>query len=245
MIGIYKVINPSGKIYIGQSINIEERWKCHKYGTGLGLKMTRSYKKYGYENHIFEIIEECISDKLDERELYWINFYNTVKKGLNGTACVQGGYHSEETKNKISEGQKGRKGCWEGKKRPDHSKFMIEYFKNNPVKLSDSTKKLISDKSLNMVICKDKRTGEIFKIHKNIYDSSDNLVGITNNIECKKRRKLINCIELNDVTDGINETLKKYQISTCLLYKSIKTGCKILINKYPNLGGITFQLISK
>ena len=84
MIGIYKIISPSKKIYIGQSINIEKRFYTYKL---LHCKkqpfLFNSLKKYGAENHIFEVIEECEVIKLNERERYWQDFYNVLENGLN------------------------------------------------------------------------------------------------------------------------------------------------------------------
>lgn len=112
-IGIYKITSPSGKVYIGQSINIEKRWKkysIHKKVSQQQSKLHYSFRKYGKENHTFEIIEECSIEQLNEREIYWINKYNSVKKGLNISI---GGYnfgeinlgkkHSPETINKMKE----------------------------------------------------------------------------------------------------------------------------------------------
>ena len=75
MIGIYKITNLKGKIYIGQSVNIEDRKLQYKYLSkySLGRKIYNSLKKYGWKNHTFEIIEECFLDQLDEREIYWEN----------------------------------------------------------------------------------------------------------------------------------------------------------------------------
>jgi group I intron endonuclease len=128
MIGIYKITNPKGKIYIGQSTNIEERWeKGHKYNSGSGKKLKNSFKKYGWENHKKEIIEECSVEELSNRETYWIEYYNSYKKGLNSTpkGGIQG-YKDEQWRKAHSEGLKGRKGYWEGKKRPEHSAFLKE-----------------------------------------------------------------------------------------------------------------------
>ena len=79
MIGIYKITNKVNyKVYIGQSINIEERWKHHKlYYSNKKLKeyntkFYRAIRKYGIENFDFEIIEECPIELLNEREKYWI-----------------------------------------------------------------------------------------------------------------------------------------------------------------------------
>lgn len=71
MVGIYKITNPKGKIYIGQSIDIERRFKEYK---GVYCKNQRklyySLKKYGWENHKFEVIEECNEKNLIQRENY-------------------------------------------------------------------------------------------------------------------------------------------------------------------------------
>ena len=108
LIGIYKITSPSGKVYIGQSINIEKRWKLHKgmyYSHGIS-KIYNSLKKYGPENHKFEIIEECSIEQLDEREIYWVNYYNSIKEGLNISLGGEGGNMTEETKQKISKAKK-------------------------------------------------------------------------------------------------------------------------------------------
>jgi len=111
-IGIYKIISPSNKIYIGQSVNIERRWKGHKDYKSIGPKLINSYKKYGFENHIREIIEECSIDKLDERETYWKQYYLNQHNGdWNKMLFCElydngGGPRSETTKQKMSLSQK-------------------------------------------------------------------------------------------------------------------------------------------
>jgi group I intron endonuclease len=70
--GIYKITNPRGRVYIGQSIDCEKRifnyLKYNKVGTQKRLK--NSFNKYGRENHMFEIIELCDKNSLNERERY-------------------------------------------------------------------------------------------------------------------------------------------------------------------------------
>ena len=90
---IYKITSPSGKIYIGQSINPNERKSRYKnLACKEQKKIYRSIKKYGWENHTFEIIEECMCGEnrniINNREKYWINEYNSFKKSLN---CDEGG----------------------------------------------------------------------------------------------------------------------------------------------------------
>ena len=85
MTGIYKITNQcNGKIYIGQSKNIEERWKEHK--RKMQVRNTQLYQAmrfFGIENFVFEIIEECSLDQLNEREQYYIHKYDSINKGYN------------------------------------------------------------------------------------------------------------------------------------------------------------------
>ena len=90
MIGIYKITNKiNNKVYIGQSIHIEERWKQHINATISGEQVLyKAFRKYGLENFTFEIIEECLQSKLDEREIYWSKQYNSlVPNGYNMIEC--------------------------------------------------------------------------------------------------------------------------------------------------------------
>ena len=105
IIGIYKITSPSGKIYIGQSINIEKRWfKNYKNLNCRGqVKLYNSLKKYNPENHIFKVLEECSEDQLLERETYWKEYFKVLETpSLCCRIDGRGGKLSEETKNKIS-----------------------------------------------------------------------------------------------------------------------------------------------
>ena len=87
IIGIYKITNIiNNKSYIGQSANIERRFKEHCYkGYRSRIMLDIAIKKYGKENFTFEVVEECEPDKLNERETYWIKYYNTVESGYNSS----------------------------------------------------------------------------------------------------------------------------------------------------------------
>ena len=90
MIGIYKITKISnGKSYIGQSNDIERRFKEHQTkGESSRIPLDIAIKKYGVNAFTYEIMEECPLDKLNEREAYWIKYYNTVQNGYN---CSIGG----------------------------------------------------------------------------------------------------------------------------------------------------------
>lgn len=160
--GIYKITSPSNKIYIGQTINFQVRYYDYLVNP---LKeqprLKNSFNKYGFENHKFEIIEECSIEQLDERELYWGEYYNVL--GKNGLVCRLGhgkGKLRNSTKNKISKSLMGKKQSKEtidkrvekikGRKASDlekenKKKAKLDYFKNNKFtwgnKISESKQK--------------------------------------------------------------------------------------------------------
>lgn len=86
MIGIYKITNQlNNKSYIGQSIHIEQRWQEHLYQSSQCSLIKYALHKYGVNNFSFEILEECSQEKLNEREQYWINYYDSFNNGYNLT----------------------------------------------------------------------------------------------------------------------------------------------------------------
>lgn len=107
MIGIYKITKKSdGKCYIGQSNNIKRRFQEHIRRKQLPIE--QAIQKYGMDAFNYEILEECPIEKLDEREKYWIAYYNS--HGKNGYNCNEGGnsfsgenhYKAKMTKDEIA-----------------------------------------------------------------------------------------------------------------------------------------------
>lgn len=96
MVGIYKITNTlNNKCYIGQSIDIETRWIQHIYEGKHNTQKGRLYPimfQDGIENFTFEIIEECPLNQevLNQKERYWIKFYNSFEDGYNSTIGGQG-----------------------------------------------------------------------------------------------------------------------------------------------------------
>lgn len=115
MIGIYKITNPNGRIYIGQSSNLVNRINGYKKQYVSVKKQTllyRSFKKYGIDNHMFEIKELCLIEQLNERERYWQDYYNVLDGGLNcilTTTKCRSGKMSQQTKDRIGKANKGKK----------------------------------------------------------------------------------------------------------------------------------------
>lgn len=94
---IYKITNTiNGKSYIGQTIqNVKERFyqhcatKCSK--AVLDMAIHRAIKKYGKSNFTVEVIEEIDSTNLNDRERYWIKYYDSYNNGYNSTKGGQDG----------------------------------------------------------------------------------------------------------------------------------------------------------
>lgn len=88
--GIYIIKNKiNDKVYIGQSVNIERRWKQHIY-SGISKTAQDSYsklhlamKEIGINNFYYEILEETEQEHLMVREDYYINLYNSINNGYN------------------------------------------------------------------------------------------------------------------------------------------------------------------
>lgn len=110
---IYKTTNIiNGKIYIGQDSNNNPKY------IGSGKILKKAIKNYGKENFKKEIIEYCTSiTDLNEKEIYWIKFYNSTDKNI-GYNIAHGGYinlhkigstHSDEVKNKMKDSWAKRK----------------------------------------------------------------------------------------------------------------------------------------
>lgn len=106
---IYKTINLiNNKIYIGQSVYTPEE-ASNYLGSGKYLRL--AIDKYGKENFIREILEECENHLLDEREIFWISYFDSTNLEI-GYNLLQGGQSRigtklpESTKNLISESVK-------------------------------------------------------------------------------------------------------------------------------------------
>ncbi len=137
MIGIYKITNPNGKIYIGQTIDYKRRLRHYKL---LRCKeqprVYNSLVKYGIDKHKFKLIKECAKEELTQWERHFQELYDSV--GKNGLNCILvatnefSGGHSEESKKKISEGLKGRTFS------PEHRAKIAEANRNRVI--SDETR---------------------------------------------------------------------------------------------------------
>lgn len=84
--GIYKIVNTkNGKVYVGSSKKLKHRKVNHfwrlRTNQHQNSYLQKAFNKYGADYFVFEILEELPIDKLEERELYFINLYDSLNKG--------------------------------------------------------------------------------------------------------------------------------------------------------------------
>lgn len=119
---IYKTTNLiNGKIYIGQKhSNI---FLGNKY-LGSGKLLKQAINKNGYNNFTVDLIEEVeTQEKLDEREIFWINYFNATDRKVGYNICeggrvnrtmigennpFYGKHHTDEVRQKMSNSQQHR-----------------------------------------------------------------------------------------------------------------------------------------
>lgn len=167
--GIYKITSPSGKVYIGQAKNVKKRYyRYKKLQCKTQRKLYNSLIKYGFENHLFEIIHECNHDELNHFEKLYIKEFNSFNS-KNGLNLREGGHnskmsdeskkilsdkkkgfkHTEDAKEKMSKSSKGKKHT------PETLKHMSEIKKGK--KHTEESKKKISESNKGKVVSEEGR----------------------------------------------------------------------------------------
>ena len=219
MIGIYIIKNIiNGKVYIGQSWNIEQRIRDHRKNRNHNEYLTKSMNIHGIESFDFSILEEyieCDQIFLNEREAYWINFYNSLdfEKGYNLREAGSRGKHTPEIKKKISEAVRGkskngapsalaRRGMKFSEERKEKISKALKGNKNGSHPCSHATKKKIGASKKGIPRSKDcKRKISETKIgipHRPLTDEEKSKIGEANknrfyyhndNLEITKRVK--------------------------------------------------------
>ena len=113
---IYKITNiVNNKVYIGQTQRtLEDRFKRHvrfakNDDRSKDICFACAIRKYGENNFIIEKIDEADSKEvLNEKEKYWINFYDSFKSGYNSTLGGEGGNTYEGRDKKLMQKTKAK-----------------------------------------------------------------------------------------------------------------------------------------
>ena len=208
MIGIYKITSPTNKIYIGSSNDIKNRFCSYKnLKCKSQTKLYNSLKKYGVNNHVFVILEECDIEDLLKKELYYGTIYNVLdrKCGLNcrlPKAEKNYNYMSEETKNKIGKANTGR---YVGKK---HN-FYESSLKKLTIKQVEEIIMLIFENKLT-----EKEIGKIYNVDRKII----------NNIKIRKNYNyVLPELDLSNIKPIYFKLSEDDKINIKLLYKNGKS----------------------
>lgn len=184
--GIYAIVNKNTKqMYIGQSADIEIRWKAHKrelrnnYHRNNHLQ--RSWNKYGESTFEFIIIEELANDKelLHEKEIEYIAKYNTFKdpfhynEAIGGEGTGSGEDHpqygvpiSEEQKRRISMANKGKNNWMYGKTGESNPFYGQKHTEESLQKMSEAKKGKKYTKEEKINLSKSHTSTGIFRVYK-------------------------------------------------------------------------------
>lgn len=112
MIYIYTITNPTGRVYVGQTINPTKRKHLYK---SLHCKtqylIYNSILKYGWDSHVFAVIAELPIEYGDDAEIAYISYYRAyhTNGGLNLTTGGLRPKMTIETKKKLSNAIMGAK----------------------------------------------------------------------------------------------------------------------------------------
>ena len=177
---IYKITNlQNNKIYIGKTTTcIQERFSKHIYEAntpntkGYMFILHKAFRKYGINNFNIEQIEEIDNSLLNDREIYWINFYNSMMP--NGYNMTFGGEGSTKINYKlVYELWDSGKSISQIASLLNHSiaqlKMILSSYKNfnneeNNKRTINATKKQVGQY--------DKNTHELIKIYDSIKDAA-------------------------------------------------------------------------
>ncbi len=226
MIGIYKITSPSNRIYIGQSVDIEKRFKKYKAGDcKTQTKLYKSLLKYGYTKHKFEIIEICAINSLNERERYWQDFYESYShKNLNCLSTStneKSGFMSKESRKKMSKSRTGisRPELMErlrklntGSKRSEESKLKMS--------LAQTGKKRSAESKMKQSIKA--------RARKKVYTEEDRLKMRLSNGFSKK----VQCIETGEIFLSLREYCMQKSLKYSTVWAQLRNKNKKLTIKY-------------
>lgn len=223
---IYKITSPSGKVYVGSTVNAKQRYSQYKnLHCKEQRKLYNSFLKYGFNNHLFQVIAECELDCMLKLEAMYGQIFDVLGvKGLNLSLPKGSDTYrtiteenrikrrniqlnkpvSEESKMKISNKLKGNK-HWLGKKHKEETK----------IKMSDWQK----GRKLSKSHCDNiKKAKQNISIESRIKMSNAQLGGKSINakkVMCNITGKKWDCIKDAAIELGINISTLRNKLNGC------------------------------
>ena len=197
----------NGKMYIGQAVDIERRWRHHKNklrgNDHDNEHLQRAWNKYKEDNFEFTIICECEENQLNTKEIDYIAKLKTYDRdfGYNKTYGGEGGRPTEETRRKQSEAAKGenhhmfgKHHSEEAKRKQSEAKKGKYCGKNNPFygkhHSAEARRKMSESKSIPIVQI-DASTNKVINVWESAMDAEIEFGCNHSNIIkcCKGKRK--------------------------------------------------------
>jgi group I intron endonuclease len=189
----------NGKLYVGQAQNFYLRYYEHKKIRGNG-HLQKAFRKHGFANFKFDIIETVLDlSKMNQREQYWMDFYNSYNKDIGYNVCKEAGSTRgrkrpfEELAGMISHKKSliGDKNHFFGKKHTDETRAKISASRKN-VKLTKSHIKAFCNKGADANKKKiyqiDPLTNLIIREYQSIKEASDEIEVAITSIACVLRK---------------------------------------------------------
>jgi len=191
---IYMITSPSGRLYVGSSIDIDRRFGYYKNSLAKSqIKLCRSFKKYGFNNHLFEIIWagpiedmykyetmigwgfnvlepenlNCLLPKLGDT---YSNYADETKLKMSNSA--KGKVISKETRDKIGLIWKGRKQSSEHINKRVNSFIGFKHNEESKIKMRNKAKGRIISEETKLKISKNSASSKIILQ----YDLNNNFI---------------------------------------------------------------------
>ena len=229
--GIYCIENLiNNKKYIGQSVNIYSRWSSHKGELNRNCHhnghLQNSWNKYGEDNFKFYIIEKCSKEKLDEREIYYIDTFKTLDDEF--------GYNDKNG------GQDGTISIEANERR---SKSLKKYYEENPDKREEISKRAFkqwADPTIKAKIL-GKNNGMYGRTHTK--EARQKISEAQKGHVAKHRNKTpVLCVELNKIFEDAVIACKELGINTSST-GSIHEICRGESKYRKTVGGYHWQYL--
>jgi group I intron endonuclease len=215
--GIYKITSPTGKVYIGQSQNIKNRYKDYLYvhPSFKTTKIGRSILKYGIDSHNFGILEE--TQDLDSREVYYMEKHRSVEEGLNTIKRNYTYYFTSEDKKKVSEGLKK---SWTEERKHKHSGSIKKKWEEG----SYEDRKGLGENLKDTMSVRDIRDGKVKRVSREEYLENDHYTGTNKGRSNTRKKKPLQVVETGETFSGVVECYKTLGITTKKFYDWISEG---------------------
>lgn len=204
MIGIYKITNlVNGKIYIGQSIDIQRRFcdhRCISHESNRHLKY--ALQKYGKDNFKYEVLEECDESILDERERYYIAKLKPEYNVTNGGQDSLRKY-PDEIKQKISQKAKEQWANMSDEEKADRIANNLKGPKKGHA-VSEETRKKLRDRNIGK-----KQSSKTIKKRKETMQKKKLDGYVQTNVS---HRKKIICVETGEIFESVKAASESLEI---------------------------------